>query len=80
MANEVGSYFTGVSDERGSGGIIHLGTGPCKMMYLMITNPRTYEKKVMMGPTYSVYEEITDYSTRLNDDEWGNQYDKFNPL
>lgn len=77
---EVSSCFTGVDDERGSGGILHLGTGPCKMMYLMITDPRTNEKKIMLGPTYSAYEVMTNYNTRLNDEEWGKQYVNYIPF
>lgn len=77
---EVSSYFTGVSDERGEGGIVHLGTGPCKLMYLLITDPLTQEKKIMLGPTYSAYEVITDYGTRYNDEEWGKEYVNHTPF
>jgi len=73
---EVSSFCTGVNDERGPGGIVHLGTGPCKLMYLLTTDHVTNEPKIMVGPTYSAYEVITDYNTRLNDEEWKTEYVK----
>jgi len=62
--------------KHGPGGIVHLGTGPCKLMYLLTTDHVTNEPKIMVGPTYSAYEVITDYNTRLNDEEWKTEYVK----
>jgi hypothetical protein len=77
---EVSSCYTGVNDERGPGGIVHLGTGPCKLMYLLTDDHVTQKRKVMVGPTYSAYEVITPYGVRLNDEEWKTEYTKYTPL
>lgn len=77
---EVSSFFTGVNDDRGPGGIIHIGTGPCKLMYLLVNDPNTNERKIMMGPTYSAYTCMMDYGVRLNDDEWRKTYQKYQSL
>lgn len=77
---EVSSFFTAVPDERDDGGIIHLGNGPVQLMYVLTTNNITKEKTVYVGPVYSTYEFITDFNTRLNDEEWKNSYQKYKPL
>lgn len=71
---EISSYFTGLNDERGPGGHLHIGTGPCKLMYILINDPITKEEKIMLGPTYSAYEFITDFDTELSDEEWAKVY------
>lgn len=75
---EVCNMFTGVNDIRGPGGIVHLGTGPTQMMYIIINDGKT--EKIFLGPTYTVYEVVTDYNIRLNDDEWNHKYTNYNPL
>lgn len=77
---EVSSMFTGVDDERGPGGIIHLGIGETQMMYLLVKDYITGENKIFLGPVYSSYEFKTDYNTRLNDDDWKQTYKSYNPL
>ena len=77
---EVSSMFTGVNDERGPGGIVHLGTGSVQTMYVLTKDPESNEDKIVLGPVYSTYEFITPYETRLNDEEWKEQYNKFEPL
>lgn len=77
---EVTSYFTGQNDERGLGGQVHLGTGPCKLIYMLVTDTVTKEQKIMLGPTYSAYEFITDYGTVLNDNDWVVEYKNYKSL
>ena len=73
---EVSSMFTGVTDERGVGGIVHLGTGYPRIMYCLSKNEqdKSDSGKVFVGPTYSVYEVVTSPDNRLNDDDWKKQY------
>jgi len=68
---EVSSLFTGVDDERGDGGIVHLGTGPVKLMYV------NYNDTIYIGPTYSAYEFVTPYNVRLSDEEWNKTFDQY---
>ena len=77
---EVGTCFTGVNDERGPGGVLHLGTSQPQIMYILVKDPRTGSKKVFMGPVYTSYEVLTDYDTRYNDEEWKTALKKFQPL
>jgi hypothetical protein len=77
---EVSSYFTGMDDERGPGGILHLGTGPVNLMYILMKDQSTQENKILLGPSYSAYEFITDYKTRLNDDEWAKQIENYQQI
>jgi hypothetical protein len=70
---EVGSFFTGVNDERGPGGVVHLGTSKPQVMYLLmknINNPIDVGR-VFVGPVYSVHEVVTPAEHRYNDKEWG---------
>lgn len=62
---EVSSYFTAVDDDRGPGGICHLGNGDVQLMYIVINNT------IYMGPVYTIYDIVTPFDTRYNDDEWG---------
>ncbi|QKF94667.1 DUF3160 protein [Fadolivirus algeromassiliense] len=77
---EISSMMTAVDDDRGPGGIVHLGTGPCQLMYVLVRDGRTGEQKILLGPSYTTYEVITDYNTRLNDEEWKQQYKNYSPL
>lgn len=65
---EIASMFTGVPDDRDEGGIVHIGVGSIKLMYVLAKCGE--EKKIFVGPTYSSYEFITPYGQRLNDNEW----------
>lgn len=65
---EIASYFIGVDDIRGLGGICHIGTGSCRLLYMVVTDPVTMEEKIMIGPVYTAYEFISE--SRLGDDEW----------
>ena len=69
LAPEVCSLMTAVDDIRGEGGIVHLGTGPTRMMYILVKDEKLCEK-VLLGPTYSCFEFITKSGVRLNDEEW----------
>jgi len=74
ISPEVSSLFTGVPDDRDNGGIIHLGTGNPQLMYII------YNNKVFLGPTYSSYQFKTEYTERLNDDEWTNKITNYKKL
>lgn len=73
MKPEIGTWFTGQKDDRGPGGIAHLGTGPNKMMYLMSRNV------VYMGPIYGVYSFLSS-DKRYNDKDWGNDFKSYKSL
>ncbi|AYV77698.1 MAG: DUF3160 domain-containing protein [Edafosvirus sp.] len=77
---EVSTIFTGVPDDRDAGGIIHLGTGPIRLLYVLSRNPHDGETKVFLGPVYSSYEFKTPYTVRHNDEEWAKEYAKYKPL
>ena len=79
---EVSSMFTGVTDERGIGGIVHLGTGYPRMMYCLSKNEKDENDsgKVFVGPTYSVYEVVTTPDNRLNDDDWKTEHVTLNSI
>ena len=77
---EVGTCFTGIDDDRGPGGVVHLGTGLPQLMYILINDSRSGEQKVFLGPAYTSYEVVTDYNTRYNDEEWKNAHKKFKNL
>ena len=77
---EVSSIFTAVDDDRGPGGIVHLGTGPTQLIYVLSKDPRTGEMKVFLGPVYSSYEVITPYETRYNDADWMEKHKALKPL
>lgn len=77
---EVSSMFSASDDTRGDGGVVHLGTGPVQIMYLLVKDFITGENKIMLGPTYSAYEFITQSSKRLNDDEWKQEYKKYQKI
>ena len=77
---EVSSMFTGSSDLRDGGGIVHLGNGPVQVMYILVKDYITNEDKIFMGPVYSTYEFITDIGTRLNDEEWKKEYKNYQSL
>jgi hypothetical protein len=82
---EIASMFTGVTDDRGDGGIVHIGTGPTQLLYTITQNPnyttdKDKEPRVFVGPVYSTYEFITDYGTRLNDAEWKNRHNQYKKI
>lgn len=77
---EVGSMFTGVPDLRGDGGILHIGTGKPQLMYVLVGDQKDGSERIMMGPVYSAYEQLTKYDERFNDEEWGKQVDKYKPV
>ncbi|AYV84030.1 MAG: hypothetical protein Hyperionvirus16_5 [Hyperionvirus sp.] len=76
---EVASIFTGVPDERDPGGIIHIGTGNVRLMYVLSRTPDS-QTKVFLGPVYSSYEVKTPYGTRYNDSEWNTESKKLKPF
>ena len=71
---ECSTLFSGVADVRGPGGVVHLGTGPAQLAYV-IHNATAY-----VGPVYSAYEFITPHSQRLNDAEWASAYPNHKPI
>ncbi|AYV77697.1 MAG: DUF3160 domain-containing protein [Edafosvirus sp.] len=77
---EVSTIFTGVPDDRDTGGVIHLGTGPVRLLYVLSRNPHDGETKVFLGPVYSSYEFKTPYTVRHNDEDWMKEYTKYKPL
>ncbi len=72
--SEVSSYFTAVNDDRGSGGICHLGNGDVQLMYIVVNDT------IYIGPVYTVYDIITPFEVRYNDAEWEKQRKKYKPL
>ena len=72
--NEVSSYFSAVNDERGEGGICHLGNGNVQLMYIIVNN------SVYIGPVYQVYDFITPTGVRLNDTEWSTKKTNFKSI
>ena len=79
MKPEISSYFTAPEDDRGVGGILHIGTGETKVIYVKYKDDMG-DECIYMGPIYSAYEFITPYSERLNDDEWKNRYNAYQSL
>jgi hypothetical protein len=77
---EVCSIFTAPDDDRGPGGIHHLGTGKVQTLYVLSCDPVTKEYKVFIGGTYSSYEVFTDYETRYSDKDWASVLDTKKPL
>jgi hypothetical protein len=77
---EVSTMFTGVSDLRDDGGIVHLGNGSIQLMYVLTTNNVTNERTVYLGPVYTTYEFVADVNARLNDEEWSKSYQSYEPL
>jgi hypothetical protein len=77
---EVSTMFTGVSDLRDDGGIVHLGNGSIQLMYVLTTNNVTNERTVYLSPVYTTYEFVTDVNARLNDEEWSKSYQSYEPL
>eukprot|EP00968_Pinguiococcus_pyrenoidosus_P023556 scaffold3870_cov246-Pinguiococcus_pyrenoidosus.AAC.10 len=79
QAAEVSSMFTAPPDIRGPGKILHLGTGVPNLMYILVSEENGGEK-VLVGPTYSAYEVVTDYDDRMNDEEWRTRVQTFQPV
>ena len=77
---EISTMFTAVDDDRGPGGIVHIGTGPTQIMYCIVKDLLTKKEKIMCGPVYSCYEFITPSGKRLNDQEWSKEYQKYQRL
>lgn len=79
---EVCSVFTGVDDERGRGGIVHLGTGFPQMMYLLTKNLNDVGDvgKMFVAPVYEVYEVVTAPENRMNDDDWEKKHVELSPI
>jgi hypothetical protein len=75
---EIASYFTGVDDMRGLGGICHIGTGSCRLLYVVVTDPLTMEEKIMIGPVYTAYEFVSE--VRLGDDDWAMNIENHSPI
>lgn len=71
---EVSSFFTGVPDERDSGGICHLGNGNVQLMYIVISNT------IFIAPVYEVYSVLTPYDVRYSDSEWEKEHSKYKPI
>ncbi|AYV81382.1 MAG: hypothetical protein Harvfovirus30_14 [Harvfovirus sp.] len=76
---EVASIFTGVDDIRGPGGVIHIGTGTVRLMYVLSRKGKS-ETKVFLAPVYSSYEVKTPYGVRYNDEEWSIELQKLKPF
>lgn len=72
--HEVSSYFTAPDDDRGVGGICHLGNGDVQLMYIVFNN------SVYIGPVYKVYDVVTPSNVRYNDAEWAQEKNKFESL
>ena len=68
-------YHTSPADEGGNivGWVTHAGTGPVDMAIVSAKN-QNGEQTVFVGPVLSYYELTTTQFTRLNDDEWADEY------
>lgn len=77
---EISAMFASPDDDRGEGGVVHLGTGPVQIMYLVVKDYITGQNKIMLGPTYSAYEFMTPFGNRLNDDEWSKKYKQYQKI
>ena len=71
---EASSYFTAVPDDRDDGGICHLGNGDVQLVYIVCN------KILYVGPVYTVYDIVTPYTKRYNDDEWKAEYKQYQAL
>ncbi len=77
---EVSSMFTAVGDDRGKGGIVHIGTGMPQMMYINVCDSRNNSNKIFMGPVYKSYEVITEPGERLTDEVWKEKHKEYESL
>ena len=65
---------TSPNDDAGEGGNVHLGTANVNLLYVI------YKGVAYIGPCASAYEFITEYNTRLNDEEWKTKYVDYKPI
>ena len=72
--SEVSSYFSAPDDDRGTGGICHLGNGDVQLMYIIVNGA------VYIGPVYTVYDIITPSNARYNDTEWSKSVGNYTSL
>lgn len=77
---EISTFFTGVPDDRDGGGIMHLGTGSVNIVYLIVEDEKTKNRKIYFGPCYSVYEFKTTHNDRLSDGDWIRRIKDYEPL
>ena len=71
---ETSTFFTAPDDNRGAGGICHLGNGNVKIMYIIINN------SVFVAPVYTIYNFITPKNIRYDDADWNINKKNYNEL
>ncbi len=76
---ECGTWFTGVDDERGPGGIETIGNSGTSLMYVIVTDNNN-QNKVLLAPTYNTYSFKTAYDDRLNDEIFAERIKDMKPL
>lgn len=76
----ISTYFSSSNDNRGPGMNVQLGTGPCKLLYVLTNDHVTNEEKILIGPIYSAYEILTDSDTSIDDDIWKATYNNYTPF